>query len=119
VAHLPIERFRTGTVIFNEGDAPGDVYVIMSGTVEIFQTSGESEQIVATLGKDDVFGDMALINDAPRGASARAASNTSCFVISKAGYQQHLEEASPMLRSILKILSTRLREMTQAQNTSD
>ena len=110
MAHLPIERFRSGTVIFNEGDPAGDVYVIISGEVEIVHIKDGEETVVATLGKEDVFGDMALINDAPRSATARAKNNVSCFVVSMGEYQKQLEDASPMLRAILKILSQRLRE---------
>ncbi len=113
IPNLPIERFRTGATIFSEGDAAGNVYVIISGSVKISQTRNGEETILATLSDDDVFGDMALITNAPRAACAHANANTSCYVINLADYQKQLDDAPPMIQAILKILCQRLREQSQ------
>ena len=70
-------RFRRGEVIFHLGD-PGDaLFVIVTGDVKISLPSETGEEaILATLGPGEVFGELALLDGAPRSASATALSAT-------------------------------------------
>lgn len=66
-------QYAAGDVIFRQG-YPGDhAYIIQSGSVEIYdqQPDGSIKQL-AILGKGEMFGELALLDDAPRSASARA-----------------------------------------------
>ncbi len=65
---------QAGERFFKEGDEGNRAYVVQAGEVEIIKSTGEDEDIVlATIGKGSIFGKMALIDDKPRMASARAA----------------------------------------------
>ena len=59
-----------GTVIFQEGDAESCVYQILAGRVEISKTTNGKSVVLARLGRDHFFGEMSLVLDTPRSASA-------------------------------------------------
>lgn len=111
---VPTQTFKAGEVIFKEGDPPGAVYIIISGEVEVFKEHEGESAAVAILDRDSVFGDMSLISQAPRSASVRALSDTECFVVGLEEYQTILKTTHPLIQTILKILSGRLRSMTQS-----
>ncbi len=106
---LPVTLFKAGEVIFSEGEAPGAVYAIVSGKVKI----SKEGRLLATLGRDDVFGDMALIDNAPRSATAVAAEETECYVIDVARFNRLMDDVDPVLQAMFRILVARLRMMTQ------
>ena len=76
-------EFRQGQVIFNQGDSSDLCYKIETGAVEIriasYDGSGTLRTVVAqTLGHGEVFGEMGIIDDAPRSASAIATKHAVC-----------------------------------------
>lgn len=88
-------EFAAGDKLFEEGD-PGDaLYIIREGAVEIRKKSpaGE-EQVLATLGKFAMFGEMSLITEAPRNATAVVSAATKAFRIDKKTFLDLLEEDS-------------------------
>src|ERR1700727_2104946 len=68
-----------GTVIFNQGDFGEEMYGIVDGSVEL----RTANRVIATLGVDDVFGEMALIDKSPRSATASTTSHTTLAVIDR------------------------------------
>jgi hypothetical protein len=102
--------YTAGTVILEEGGRDQLMFVIESGSVEIFRTDGGVAKPIRTLGPGDFFGEMALLDDQPRTASARA--GTDCTVLSldaaalDALLRAHPEVAIRMLRT----MAARLRE---------
>ena len=72
---MVLEQYGPGEVIFREGDEGRHVYVIKSGTVEVLQKGPDrTDQVVARLQSGDHFGEIALIQRAPRTATIRTAS---------------------------------------------
>jgi len=65
--------FRHGDLIFNEGDVSDVAYLVMSGKVEIFKRYPKGTVLLATLTEGDMCGEMGIVNDEPRTASAMAA----------------------------------------------
>src|SRR3954465_5308611 len=82
-------RFRRGEVIFHLGD-PGDaLFVIVSGEVKISLPSETGDEaILATLPPGDVFGELALLDGAPRSASATAMSPTETVVLPRDRFRE-------------------------------
>ena len=75
-------QFKAGETIFREGDeARGEAYVIKSGTVAIRKDVRGQDRIIRTIGKDRIFGEIALFSKAPRSADAVAQEDTQLFVI--------------------------------------
>ena len=70
-----------GDVIFNEGEQAESMYIIMSGSVEIYRNVDKQDYRVATFSSPEVFGEMGLLTKAGRTASARATEPTLLFEV--------------------------------------
>jgi CRP/FNR family cyclic AMP-dependent transcriptional regulator len=116
IANLGIEEdYPHNALIFKEG-APGDkMYLILSGAVRISrQVPGMGEEALAVLRAGTHFGEMALIDDFPRSADARAHEACRLFVVRKEDMEDLLfvdrDLAYDLLWSFVRTLSSRLRE---------
>ena len=99
-----------GDVLFREGD-PGDrAFVISSGELEIIKTTERREVLIALRTADEVIGEMALLDQGPRGATARARTATELVSIPQAALEDLLDTSPSAARSILGPLSRRIRE---------
>src|SRR5271154_4750965 len=90
-------QFATGREIFQEG-APGDgVYFVKDGQVEIAGlVGGNTRRVFSQLGPGEIFGEMSVIEDRPRSATATAASDAEVYFIPR-GEMLSLIERSPVL----------------------
>ena len=109
------EKFDDQTVIFNEGDAGDKFFIILKGEVDIFKKIGDSkEEPLATLKSGDFFGEMSLINSAPRSASARAKGELVALTIFKPDFELLLKASDSISAKIYKFFiqafSKRLRD---------
>ena len=108
------ESHALGTKIFAMGD-PGDrMYVIIDGKVRISrEVHGMGEEALAVLGPGSVFGEMALLDEAPRSADARVHERCRLLAIPKDGFEDllylHKDLAYEVLWSIVRMLTQRLR----------
>ena len=100
--HVP-----AGTVLVREGEAGDAFYVIVSGQAEV-ERSGT---VVATIGPGAFFGDLALLDKAPRNATVRAKTDMDLIVLSQPEFSAMLDEAGGFARKLLVGLAHRLREM--------
>jgi NADH dehydrogenase len=82
---LRIDHYEPGDLIIRMGEIGRELYIIRSGEVEVVRPAGDAgnESIVATLGRGEVFGEKALLDDAPRNASVRARTPVDVLVISR------------------------------------
>lgn len=94
-----------GQEIFAEKSLGDAMYLIKQGAVEIWVGQAASPTIVARLEEGGVFGEAALVNDAPRNASARAAEH-GCVLLSvpREAFRRRLEEAHPMIVAVARLL---------------
>ncbi len=111
-----------GEVLFREGEVGHEAFLIESGAVEIYVERPEGRRVLAVLGADELFGELALIGDQTRSASASATASTRLCVITHGTLDDHLQRASPLLRHLLKTTLARcrsnLRMLSDAQPTS-
>jgi len=99
--------------IFRQGDLPSDAYLIERGKVEISHVSGGHKTIVGYKQTGDIFGEMALIDHAPRMATATAVEPTVCVIITAGLFKEHLDKATPMLKKILTTFTSNLRSISE------
>jgi signal transduction histidine kinase len=103
-------QLASGTELFREGDVGDLAYVIMEGQIEISKLSDESEVPLAVRGAGELIGEMALLEDAPRMASARAASDCRLLTISREQLDKLLGSSPSAARAMLRTVTNRLRE---------
>lgn len=111
------ETHAVGTKIFQHGD-PGDkLYILLEGKVRISrEIPGMGEEALAVFGPGAVFGEMALLDEAPRSADARVHERCRLLILSKDAFEDllflHKELAYEVLWSVVRMLVQRLRETT-------
>jgi CRP/FNR family transcriptional regulator, cyclic AMP receptor protein len=106
-------RFRRGEVIFHVGD-PGDaLFVIVAGDVKISLPSETGEEaILATLQAGDVFGELALLDGAPRSASATAVTPTETVVLPRDRFRELIAMEAGVRDALLASIAGELRRLT-------
>ncbi len=104
--------YGPGEMIFKQGDSANVAFVVQTGEVEIFITNEEDEeQVLGNVGKGGIFGEMALMDDSRRMASARAVQQSSLIVVSRAAFRKKLDTADPFIRGLLNIFIDRVRTL--------
>ena len=103
--------YQMGDVIFKEGDKGSRAYVVQSGEVEISKMLDGTRTVLGTVGKGGIFGEMALIDDAPRMASAVALDVTTVILVTRQMMEEKLSKADPFLRGLINIFAKNLRRL--------
>ena len=105
--------FYPGDVIFAEGDEGNWAYLIQSGQIEIVKKGSDGSEVrVALLGAGRMFGEMALLEELPRMATARAVAESVVVLISGETMQDRISRSDPLIRAMLQNLSQNLRSST-------
>ncbi|MGE5505990.1 MAG: cyclic nucleotide-binding domain-containing protein, partial [Actinomycetota bacterium] len=105
------KRFKPGQVIFEEGARGEEAYVIESGRVAIYKTAEGRKMVLGELSHGGVFGEMALIDDEPRMASAEAVEETTCLVLPKAALKLQVSKSPDLVILVLETLLDYIRTM--------
>lgn len=108
----PIMRevsYHEGQIIFDKGDLGTSMFVIYDGEVGIY----DGKVQLATFGRGDVFGELALLDAEPRSAGVVGLSDVQLFRIDQGDFYDLMDERGEVLRNIIKILCQRIR----TQNT--
>jgi CRP-like cAMP-binding protein len=92
--------FKSDAVIFNEGDRGDAAYLIRSGEVALFKKTPKGEVRLATIGRNAIFGEMALLDGAPCMATAIAMGETTCSLIGPEQFERRLVRLNMEVRAI-------------------
>ena len=103
--------FPKGSTIFAEGEGGTTAYVVESGRVSVFKTVKGKRIDIGDVTQGGIFGEMALIDDHPRMASAVAEDETTCVLIGKERLSEQLEKAPKGVRVIVNALLGNIRAM--------
>ena len=106
-------RFRRGEVLFHQGD-PGDaLFVVTAGAVKISLPSEEGDEaIIATVRAGEFFGELALLDGAPRSATATALEATETLVLPRSRFRELIATEPALRDALLATLATELRRLT-------
>jgi CRP-like cAMP-binding protein len=110
---MRVRRFRRGETVFHVGD-PGDaLFIVMAGSIKItLPADTGDEAILATLRSGDFFGELALLDGAPRSATAVAIEPTETYVLSRDGFRELIASQSQMREALLATLAAEVRRLT-------
>jgi len=106
-----INTYAKGEVIFQEGEKGDSLYIVLKGQVKVclYDEDGR-EYILAAIGKDGFFGELALIDELPRSANVITLEDSELLIIRRNDFTRLLMENPTITIAILKVLSRRLRE---------
>ncbi|MDB2415396.1 cyclic nucleotide-binding domain-containing protein [Rickettsiales bacterium] len=119
---MPNTHIKEGEVVFSEGDIPDGAYLVCSGKVEVTKQKNARENIVlATLGENSIFGEMALIGNARRSATITALEDTWCYKSSSESFKEKLKNLDPEISEIFVELVGAIRQKSDDMviNSSD
>lgn len=95
------KQIAAGETIFTEGESGDLAYLIATGTVGIFRTVDGEESLLGELEAGQLFGEMALISDKPRTATAKAQTDVVCFEVPNLVFETELNGSSALMRSLV------------------
>lgn len=111
-SRLVVRRFNAGQVVFHFGDPGGLLYIIRKGKIKIsYATVDGQEALLAILGKDDFFGELALLDEAPRSASAQALEKTETLTLHREEFLHFLRHNPDFALHVLRTLTQRIRNL--------
>lgn len=107
------KRYPAGETIFREGDPGKALFVVLDGKVSIIRTADGAEKPLAVLTPGAYFGELALIDDQPRFAGARADEDTVLLILYKSHFDDLIEGqkalAIHVMENLLKTLASYVR----------
>jgi CRP/FNR family cyclic AMP-dependent transcriptional regulator len=110
---LRTRRFRRGEVLFHQGDPGDSLFIVNSGAVKIVLPSEEGDEaILTTVRPGSFFGELALLDDAPRSATAVAMEATETFVLRREAFRELIDTSPAARDALLAALAGELRRLT-------
>ena len=105
--HLETEgrRYAPGQTIFKEGEPGGEMFVVRSGTVEL----RVGPHVVETVGAAGVLGEMSLVDEQPRSATAVAGTDTELVAIDEARFALLVQRVPGFALEVMRVMARRLR----------
>ncbi|HKS89703.1 MAG TPA: cyclic nucleotide-binding domain-containing protein [Stellaceae bacterium] len=100
--------YDAGMTLCRQGDAADAAYLIIEGEADIVLEGPAGPITVATLGANDIVGEMGILSDGPRNATVRAKSRLVCLRIAKDPFMRMVREFPTMAVSIMRELAQRL-----------
>ncbi len=108
---LDQKQVYAGQVVFNQGDSGGTMYVVQSGRVEIFLKDDNNERVVLSVVETGgIFGELSLLDNEPRSASAKALEDCFLFIIDRHDLEMLFQAHQHAALDIMTMLSRRIRE---------
>lgn len=113
--HAGSRRLVRGDILFNEGEEPDALYVVLRGRIAIANKSFDGrESVVALMEPGDLFGEMGMLDGRPRSAEGRALEPSEVLVLQYGPVRDLLERHPELLWGVVRMLADRLRGMDEA-----
>jgi CRP-like cAMP-binding protein len=106
--------FRAGEIIVRQGQLGDCAYVVKEGAVSVYRESSDGEYVLATLGPDEIFGEMALLRFDSYTLSVRAEQDSTLFILPPSLVNEQIRQTPPLIQSILAALLDRMHEVNTA-----
>lgn len=105
-----IKVYNKSDIIFEEGSFGNEMFIIRTGKIRIYTIKGGREIVLRTCAKGEIFGEMALVDDIPRSATAIAEeNNTQLIVVDHSKFLYLVNQQPPFALTVMHILCERIR----------
>ena len=109
-----IRRYKPNKTIFQEGDAGDGIYIIIEGAVQISAVVGQGERrVLSRIGPGDFFGEMAVLDNEPRSATAMAETDAQIYFIPREELLVMLERSPRLAVGLVREFSLRMRDFNR------
>jgi CRP-like cAMP-binding protein len=105
--------FPAGTVLFREGDPGSEMYVIHAGRVQLTRQFNDRTTVLAVLPPGEFFGEMSIINNRPRSATAQVLEDATLVVIDPRTFEAMIRAKSEIAVRMIRTLAGRLEQANQ------
>jgi CRP/FNR family transcriptional regulator, cyclic AMP receptor protein len=106
-------EFSRGTVLFREGEPGRDMYVVQQGRVTVSKRVGEVEKILSAMGPGEFLGEMSILNNKPRSATATCAEDSKLLVIDGKTFEAMIRGSAEIAIRMIKKLADRLQDANE------
>ncbi len=108
------KTFPKGNIVINEGDHTDSLYVILSGKVKVFLTDESHKEVIVDIQRPgDYFGELALLDEAPRSASVMTMEPCTFLIVSRSAFDRYLTHNPKVALNVMRGLAGRLRATTE------
>jgi len=112
------KEYPRGTLLFHEGDAGREMFIIQKGKVQVRKKVGAGEKILAELGEGEFFGEMALLEGLNRSATVEVIEDSKILVINPGTFESLLKSNIEIAIKMLKKMAARLRTADERLETT-
>jgi CRP/FNR family cyclic AMP-dependent transcriptional regulator len=107
-------EYLSGDELFHQGDYGDAAYIILEGEADVLVNTSTGPIKVATLGKNDIIGEIAILCDVPRTATVVAHGNLETLRVSKDGFFHLVAQFPQVGIEVMSALASKLHRTTQA-----
>jgi CRP-like cAMP-binding protein len=107
------KEFPRGAVLFREGEAGRDMFVVHEGRVRISKSAGGQETVLGTLGPGEFFGEMSILSGNPRSATATCDSACKLLVVDQRTFEAMIRGHGEIALRMIRTLADRLQQANE------
>jgi CRP/FNR family cyclic AMP-dependent transcriptional regulator len=113
--HATIRKYHANTILINEGDDTNSLFVILEGEVKVFVNDAQGKEAILNLmGEGEYFGELSLLDDAPRSASVMTVKASKLMIITKTEFKRCLNKNPELAYNIIRAFSKQIRALTNS-----
>ena len=113
---IQLHQYKKNSIIITEGEQSDSLYIVNQGKVKIYISDDEGkEMLLRALGPGDYFGELAVLDQKPRSASAITLCDCTLSVIKSKDFMQCLQSNPEIAINLLQVLASCLRDATDSQ----
>ncbi len=107
-------RYNPNQVIFHLGDPGGLLYIVDTGKIKIYYPNADGQEVVlAILGRNDFFGELALFDDSPRSATAETLEPSHIYTLHRDEFMRYIRDNPDFSVKVMSTLAKRIRQMNE------
>ena len=103
-----VQTYPKGCLLFAEGEIGHNLYIIQKGSVKITKIVNNKEVVLAVLNKGDIFGEMAMLENKPRSATAEVYEDCTLLAINRANFKNLINDQPDMVVRMTVLMSERI-----------
>ena len=112
------KTYPKNVIIINEGDEAGPLFILLTGKVRVFVSNEDGKEVTLSMQQPgSYFGELSILDDAPRSASVICTEPTTCALIAKTAFTAWLKEYPDAALSIIRGLTQKIRALTENVKT--